>query len=65
MNPLTNADYYAPEPPTIRTEDPEPFRDGELGELVRSVERGYRHFCRARGITHNTFLFGRKTKQTT
>jgi hypothetical protein len=65
MTPLTNADYYQPEPPSIRTETPEPLSFEDLRALGRTIDRGYRRFCRARGINPRAFLFGRKTKQTT
>jgi hypothetical protein len=44
----TNADYYAPEPPTIRTADPEPFSDGDIASLIRDIDAGYRRFLSAR-----------------
>lgn len=66
MIPLTNADYYAPEPPTIRTDTPEPISFDELGKMRRAIDRGYRQFMRSRGLipAPGPFFF-RNHKKTT
>jgi hypothetical protein len=66
MIPLTNADYYTePDVCVIRTEQPEPLRDGEITALVASIDRGFRYFCHKRGMNPGPVFFRRNNQQNT